>query len=235
MMSKLQYLLLKIAEEGNEAGKEAMKAAQFGLSTIEPGKTLTNAQRICAELDDLQAVVEMLEEESDFEYVPNPVAIAAKKTQVEQFLSYSRDKYGMVEAVIPIVPVSMTTQKFKLDGCTHLGIRDIRTYLDAAFVRENGSKKVSVAVVGLANRAGIRLAQNEAWIVQQKNDEPPGTVIVEVHLLAASAIASKASMTVQLEWSADSLILDTRGDVWAGYEITLSFATVDSFPSNQGA
>lgn len=55
-----QYLLGKLAEECAEVGQRALKAAQFGLDEVQPGQALDNAERLHAELDELQAIVELL-------------------------------------------------------------------------------------------------------------------------------------------------------------------------------
>ena len=63
MMTKHQFLLIKLAEEASEVAQIALKAAQFGAEEIQPVQPpRTNAQRIQIELHDLYTVVLELEE-----------------------------------------------------------------------------------------------------------------------------------------------------------------------------
>lgn len=88
MMSLQQYLLTKLAEEGAEVGQIALKTQQFGIAEKCPGQRYTNAERTHQELDDLMAVVEMLNDVG-FGYEPNRERIEAKKEKVVKFLRYS--------------------------------------------------------------------------------------------------------------------------------------------------
>lgn len=95
-MNLNQYLLTKLAEEASEVTKIALKTQQFGFDEICPGKLATNAQRIHQELDDLQAAIEMLND-IGLGYIPNPLAIKAKKEKVVYYLKYSVE-LGMVDS-----------------------------------------------------------------------------------------------------------------------------------------
>ena len=55
----VEELLYKLAEEAMEVGKEAMKAAQFGLDDYH--EEVSNLERLANELNDLIAVVRLLE------------------------------------------------------------------------------------------------------------------------------------------------------------------------------
>lgn len=62
-MDRIQYLLSKIAEEAAEVAQMAAKTQQFGLQErYQNGPT--NAERLRAELSDLQTVVGMLTQET---------------------------------------------------------------------------------------------------------------------------------------------------------------------------
>ena len=96
-MSNEQYLLNKLAEECNEVAQIALKTAQFGLSEMKPGQSLTNAQRIYEELNDVMGILKMLNDEViDFDYEVDSDAAYLKILKVAEFRSYSQ-QLGMVE------------------------------------------------------------------------------------------------------------------------------------------
>lgn len=99
MMSGLQHLLGKLAEEGTEVAQIALKTAQFGMYEVCTGQPHTNVERVHQELDDLMGIIEMLNERYGFDYIPNPERIAAKKVKVDKFLAYSQS-LGMVATPI---------------------------------------------------------------------------------------------------------------------------------------
>ena len=94
-MDRLQLLLSKLAEEGTEVAQIALKTAQFGLHESREGQYPTNAERCHAEIDDLMAAVEMLNEECGFGYTPSRERIEAKKAKVNKFAAYS-ETLGLV-------------------------------------------------------------------------------------------------------------------------------------------
>lgn len=96
MMTRLQMLLGLLAEECTEIGQRASKAQRFGLEEHQPGDNASNASRIHQELDDLAAVVQMLNEEFNFGYVPNVDAMNKKIVRVDHCAEYSR-KLGLLE------------------------------------------------------------------------------------------------------------------------------------------
>lgn len=100
MMTREQYLFLKLAEEGNEVGQIAMKTMQFGQTEAMPGQPFTNAERTHQELDDLMAHIEMLNDECGFGYTPDRARIEAKKLKVAKFSAYSAS-LGLVEGLQP--------------------------------------------------------------------------------------------------------------------------------------
>ena len=91
-MNVMQHLLCKLAEECNEVGQMALKSAYFGLEQVYKDLGhLNNAERTYLELDDLNAVVEMLNEYLVFSYIPNRERIEAKKIKVEMWMKYSKE------------------------------------------------------------------------------------------------------------------------------------------------
>lgn len=95
MMNLKQHLLGKLAEEGAEIGQVALKTQQFGFDEQCPGQPYTNAERTHQELDDLTAIVEMLND-LGFAYTPNRERIEAKKEKVVKFMHHSVG-LGMVD------------------------------------------------------------------------------------------------------------------------------------------
>lgn len=104
-MFPYQHLLVCLAEEGGEVGKECDKALRFGLHdhvTLDPTgprgtEGPTNAQKLVAELNDFMAVVTMLEIEG---VIPpgwqNFAAQDAKMTKVRAYMQYAK-KVGTLE------------------------------------------------------------------------------------------------------------------------------------------
>lgn len=92
-MNRQEHLLTILGEEGVEVAQRCTKALRFGLSEIQPGQELTNAQRIRGEYIDLLAVMRMLVEDGAIEPVTDddlPV-MEQKRQKVEKFLVYSRE------------------------------------------------------------------------------------------------------------------------------------------------
>ncbi len=88
-MTKLQFLLTKLAEECNEVAQMALKSQQFGLTEKRDVDGPDNKARLHAELNDLNAIVWMLNSEFGFGYLPNKKALLAKGSKVEKYLGYS--------------------------------------------------------------------------------------------------------------------------------------------------
>ena len=96
MMNRFQFLLTKLAEEASEVSKIALKTQQFGPSERMPGQDLTNVERTHQELNDLFAIVDMLNEEFGFEFSIDGRHIHDKKKKVNHFYEYSKS-LGTVE------------------------------------------------------------------------------------------------------------------------------------------
>lgn len=88
-MNRLQYLLTKLAEEANEVGQIALKTQQFGVDEKMPGQDFTNAERTHQELNDLFAIVDMLNEEFNFGFNIDGAHIHNKKKKVNKYAAYS--------------------------------------------------------------------------------------------------------------------------------------------------
>jgi hypothetical protein len=95
-MNQLQHLLIKLAEEGSEIAQVALKTSPFGPLEVMPGQPHNNFERTHHELDDLWAMVEMLNDQFQFGYTPNRARMEAKKVKVRNYLGYSIH-LGLVE------------------------------------------------------------------------------------------------------------------------------------------
>jgi len=91
-MNKKEHLLTCLAEECAEIAQCASKALRFGLDGGEPGKDMTNAQRIRQELDDLAVIVQMICEEEMIAKNGSPEARKAKREKVERYMLYAIDR-----------------------------------------------------------------------------------------------------------------------------------------------
>lgn len=88
-LTEMQYLIDVLGEECNEIAVRASKIIRFGLKEIQPGQPLTNAQRLALELDDLTAMIELINERVPGTYIPDRSNIDAKKEKVTKFIKYS--------------------------------------------------------------------------------------------------------------------------------------------------
>lgn len=94
-MDRQQLLLTKLAEECVEVAHAALKAQQFGFEDRHPRKIFTKAERLHQELNDLLAIVGMLNEEFAFGFAPDISLAAAKKDKVNKYAAISA-KLGKV-------------------------------------------------------------------------------------------------------------------------------------------
>lgn len=95
-MNRQQYLLAKLSEECNEVAQIALKTQQFGMLEKHPDLVLNNKERIHEELNDLLAIVEMLNEDLEFGFNPDNIQILQKKRKVNHYYKYSQE-LGEVE------------------------------------------------------------------------------------------------------------------------------------------
>jgi len=73
-----------------------MKAQQFGID--DTYKIETNRKRIHNELNDLLAIVELLNEESGLQFWKDPTAILTKRTKVDKYYKYSVELDEVIDA-----------------------------------------------------------------------------------------------------------------------------------------
>lgn len=96
-MNRVEHLLSKVGEECAEIAQRAAKAAQFGLSEVQPGPDNkgghNNAERINHEFNDLLGVLELLQKELHGWQVgmTDRARIDAKKAKVEKYLLYAAE------------------------------------------------------------------------------------------------------------------------------------------------
>lgn len=91
-MNLEQYLLTKLSEECLEIGKEALKIQQFGMYSFNPeDPNMSNKDRLKHELNDLMAIIEMLNTHCDLDYQPCNESIITKIGKVEKFHELSKD------------------------------------------------------------------------------------------------------------------------------------------------
>lgn len=112
-MTRTEHLLTILAEECQEVAQRVSKALRFGLTEVQPGQSLTNAERVVYELNDLLAVWRMLRLERLLPCILEDNAmIEAKVRKVETFLQFSAAR-GLVDGqlVIPDYPHPETQQQ----------------------------------------------------------------------------------------------------------------------------
>ena len=95
-MNRTEYLLTQLADECIEVAQRCHKALHFGLSEVQPEQGKTNAERIEQELQDLHAVIDMLDDEGIICMGIDRSAVETKKRKVEHFINYAR-KCGTVK------------------------------------------------------------------------------------------------------------------------------------------
>jgi len=88
-MNRKEHLMTILTEECAEVQQAVTKALRFGLNEGRDIET-TNADRLKAELNDLWAIVEMLNAEG-FDLHLDTVLREAKKHKVEKYLLYSAE------------------------------------------------------------------------------------------------------------------------------------------------
>lgn len=88
-MNHTQYLLVKLAEEASEVAKAALKAAQFGLGAVNPVTDKTSFESLSDELNDLHAIIKMLNIETNMNYFVDTKAVKDKIEKVEYYKNIS--------------------------------------------------------------------------------------------------------------------------------------------------
>ncbi|MFN3943910.1 MAG: hypothetical protein ACK4K7_03125 [Allosphingosinicella sp.] len=90
-MNRAEHLLTCLSEECAEVSQRAAKALRFGLSEVQAGQGLTNAQRITDELKDLWAVAILCAQAGLIPYPqPSIAEIDRKREKIERFMAISR-------------------------------------------------------------------------------------------------------------------------------------------------
>lgn len=90
-MNLQQLLFLKLAEECNEVGQECSKIMQFGMDEVYTPIGISNRDRLRGELQDLFAIVQILNEEFDLGFVPSPEAVQVKRAKFMHYAQYSQE------------------------------------------------------------------------------------------------------------------------------------------------
>lgn len=67
-MTNLQYLLSRLSEECIEVAHAALKASQFGLDSQDPRTGETIQEKLESELNDLEGVLALLRQETEFDF-----------------------------------------------------------------------------------------------------------------------------------------------------------------------
>jgi NTP pyrophosphatase (non-canonical NTP hydrolase) len=99
MMTLRQFYLTKLIEECQEVSQRAAKSMQFGSTEVQKGQEKTNATRLRDEVEDLLALIALVENNTDDlpeESTVGHIHRTVDKTQkVLKYLKYSQE-LGMV-------------------------------------------------------------------------------------------------------------------------------------------
>lgn len=99
-MIEREHYLICLAEECNEVGQRVHKALRFGLSEIQAGQPLTNAERIVEELKDLLAVAEICYQTGLIgNYFPLNEELDAKERKIKKFFAISREQGTLTDGL----------------------------------------------------------------------------------------------------------------------------------------
>ncbi len=90
-MNLQQLLFLKLSEECNEVGQECSKIIQFGMDEVYEPIGISNRDRLRGELQDVFAIVQILNEELDLGFVPSPEAVDVKRAKLMHYAQYSKE------------------------------------------------------------------------------------------------------------------------------------------------
>lgn len=90
MMDREQLLFLKLMEEASEVSQRASKIIQFGMEEVQSGQSLTNRERLNEELQDLEAIIDMLNSECLIGFDKNWVLARNKHAKVNKYAEYSK-------------------------------------------------------------------------------------------------------------------------------------------------
>lgn len=90
MLNEIEHLLTILGEECAEVAQRASKAIRFGLEEKEPGQDATNAERLHVEVDQLMAVLGMLQDRGILPRMENRQVVMDKQARVERYMEYAR-------------------------------------------------------------------------------------------------------------------------------------------------
>lgn len=97
-MNKTEHLLACLIEECSEIQKDSCKALRFGLNDINPRTQVKNRNAIAFEINDLLAVIELLEESEILEafIIGDRIKIDEKKAKVMHYMKYAEQQGALV-------------------------------------------------------------------------------------------------------------------------------------------
>jgi hypothetical protein len=90
-MNNTEHLLTILSEECVETAQRVSKAIRFGLTEVQEGQHLNNAERLVYEFNDIVAVMELLHEKGLIPTVIDGEAINKKKKKIEKYITYSQE------------------------------------------------------------------------------------------------------------------------------------------------
>jgi hypothetical protein len=97
-MNRDEHLLTTLAEECAEVAQRVSKGLRFGMSEVQPGQSLTNAQRITAELKDVWAMAIICAQAGLIPYPqPSIAEIERKRERVERYMAIGRESGALGE------------------------------------------------------------------------------------------------------------------------------------------
>lgn len=98
-LTKQQYLLGCLAEECAEVTQRITKILRFGLHNIQEGQDLTNEKRLVYELNDLLAVIALLEDVGEVELseLSDFTAMNKKQEKVKKYMEFSQKQGILVD------------------------------------------------------------------------------------------------------------------------------------------
>lgn len=91
-MNRAEHIATTAAEECSEIAQRISKALRFGWGEMQPGQSLTNAERVVQEFHDLVAMMHMMAGEGLIEsnFAPSMQDILLKMAKVERFMQIGR-------------------------------------------------------------------------------------------------------------------------------------------------
>ena len=101
MMTREQFLLLKVMEECAELAQVASKTMQFGRDERRHGDKQTNMQRMNGEFNDLMAIIHELNTKHGYQLQPCEFTGAAKMEKVDKYYQYSQEIGTVLPDPIP--------------------------------------------------------------------------------------------------------------------------------------